>query len=94
MSEPIVLDNGYANRLKLCKAICRKIRFQFPNTPEHNLFFSVIQCAIMDLVNQDKRNGFNRRSALRYLRDDLVHAEACDVDADWIRSLLTKAYLI
>ena len=94
MSKPIILNNGYANRNNLCKAICRKIRHQFPNTPEHNLFYSVVQVAILDLADQSKRNGFNRRSALRYLRNDLVHAEACGVDADWIRGLLTKAHLM
>jgi hypothetical protein len=94
MSEPIVLDNGYANRMALCKAICRKIRAQFGDSPEHKLFFSVVQKAILDVADQSKRNGFYRSSALRYLRDDLVHAEACDVDAEWIRSLLRKTHLI
>ena len=69
-------------------AIIRKIKYQFPSTPEGALFFSIIELAINDLSDNEI---YNRESAINYINNDLSHAEACGISKAWIRELFKKA---
>ncbi|MDH5188844.1 MAG: hypothetical protein OEW37_07805 [Rhodospirillaceae bacterium] len=73
----------------------------FPDTPEGVLYFAVISQCVKDGIQPEYKNfrgakhknsvaAYWRRSALRYLRGPMFHAEMCGVEADYIRRLLKK----
>lgn len=74
------------NRISNINAAIKKIGFAFGDSPEEKLFFKIVAHAIHDL-----RSSEHHRSAKNYLRGDIVHAQACGVDADWIRRVLKDA---
>ncbi len=67
------------------RAICKKIKYQFPDSPEGKLMFGIVQSAIHDLMTAN-----HRRSAILYLTSDIPHAEIAGVNAKWIRDQLRK----
>ena len=69
-------------------AIIRKIKPQFPTSPEGKMFFSVVELALKDLCDN---SDYNRATARSYINNDLSHAEACGVSRVWIRELFAKA---
>lgn len=76
------------------KLVSRKIKYQFPtDTPEGKLMFSVVEKAILDSVKTVPKTGLptiNANTAITYLRSDMPHAEACGVDADWVRKIINS----
>ena len=67
------------------------IRIQFPKSPDGQLMYAVIASAVHDLVS----NKINRvESALSYLKGNMPHAIACDVSANYIRSLIEQGGII
>jgi len=69
----------------------RKIKPQFPSTPDGNLMSAVIEQAINDLVHNRKyKNYKHARSAKKYLDTDMPHALACGIDPDWIRKQISQ----
>ena len=67
-------------------AICRKLSYQFPQTPPGKLFFAIVEMAIKDLVG----NKSDKAGALRYLQGDMPHAMACGVEPDYVRRVLAE----
>ncbi len=73
------------SKITIARTILRKIKYQFPETPEGKLWFSVLKLAILDSFD----HGY-RHEAVRYINGDMEAALICDVDPDWIRSLLLR----
>jgi len=76
----------------------KKIRMQFPDDPHYNLYFSVIERAILDLMprtnkstNKIKEHARLKSTAKKYLSGEIYHAEACGVDSQWIRRIMKEA---
>lgn len=67
-----------------------KIRSEFPPTPQCKLMFSVIEVALRDLTAEA---AIVRSSARRYLSGEMLHAQVCDVDPDWIKRLMNDVGL-
>lgn len=65
------------------------------------LMYSVVERAILDASGdiykaQDSvTKSYNeaKESARDYLNNDLIHAEICGIDPEWIRRVLTKCGL-
>jgi len=79
-------------------AITQKIRTQFPKDPYSQLYFAVVEQAIIDLTprNPATRQAiaiYNkaRDSAKSYLSGTIYHAEACGVDSKWIHRIMKEA---
>ncbi len=68
------------------KGALRRIRYQFPDYPESNLMYSVVERAVLDL--QSRNEGY---SAAKYLSGDIFHAEIIGIDSDWVRQTLRTA---
>jgi len=80
------------------KLACKKIICQFKNTPEEMFFYAIIEQAIRDYSKglQSKASPLeivNSGTAKYYLANDIIHAEMCDVDSEWIRIVLKKCGL-
>lgn len=80
------------------KSVGQKIGFQFPGTPAGALFCRVVQVAILDVsapgvgtVGSKKEQ--DRRSAGKYLAQEMPHAELCGVDSGWIRRVIRNSGL-
>lgn len=74
-----------ASKKRLCiRAALHRIATQFPDCPEANLMFAIIDQAAVDLLNW----GY-REEAKRYLMYS-GHAELCGVDPVWIRETFEK----
>ena len=73
------------------RAALRRIRAQFPATPEGRLMFAVVDKAVWDSLY---RHTWYGESAVRYLEQDLSHAELCGVDPEWIRETLRAMQLL
>ena len=72
-----------------------RIAPHFPKTREGYLFLDIVALALADsrIVVTDKTSGENqllKRSAQRYIDNDLIHAEAVGIDPNWIRMKLKK----
>ena len=85
------------NTRKVAVAV-RKIKPQFPVSPEGKLFFKIVEAAIKDAFpNSDKKmrcgDIVNIDCARLYLHGNLPHAEACGVSSAWIRLVLRKVGL-
>ena len=72
-------------------ACCRKIAMQFGESPEERLFCSIVQQAIRDAFLPSSE--VSKREVLRYIRYDLWNAEACGIDANWVRKTIVDAGL-
>lgn len=70
----------------IAMAVAKKIRHQFPTTPEGRLAFAVVSKAIEDLSSRR-----NRVDASRFLRGDMGWAQLAGVDPDWVRLQLRRA---
>jgi len=67
--------------------ILHKIRSAFNTSiAEHKLMLAIIEAAIHDLYVSSYVS--NRKSAIKYLSNEIVHAEICGVDSDWIRRII------
>jgi len=67
------------------------IRRQVRNTPENRLMFAVFDRAVQDAVSTIPAH--QSESAAIYLEGDMRHAQACDLDPEWVREVLTIAGL-
>ncbi len=77
--------------VKTAKLVIKKIKPQFPDTPEGNLMFAVVSQAIRDVASPTSTITISdQSSALRYLDSDMPHAAICGVQASWIRSIIKK----
>lgn len=82
------------------RAAALKIRHQFGRTPVENLYFAVVEKAILDTsLPVYKRRGIDinaryKGSARRYLEGSIPHAEACGVDPNWVRQILQGVGLL
>lgn len=63
------------------------IKHKFPQSPEGRLFFAIVEKAILDLTD---KSATLRKDAERYLRGDIIHAQLCGVDPEWIRRVCLK----
>ena len=72
---------------KTINAVMRRIRAQFPETPEAKLCCAIVEQAATDLMNKDYKS-----SAEEYLMN-AKHAELCGVDTVWIKESFQKAGL-
>ena len=83
--EPVKPCNQYivSSIFKASMAIT-KIRPQFNKSTNSKFMFSIVEQAIHDL------NKPEHVSARKYLNEEMVHAELCNVDSDWIRRVLTE----
>lgn len=70
----------------IAMAVAKKIRNQFPATPEGRLAFAVVHKAIEDLFHPKHRIG-----ASRFLRGSMGWAEIAGVDPEWVRLQLRRA---
>ncbi len=77
----------------------KRISYQFQDTPLHRLMLGVVATAIDDLEKgnhpyaseNQKRIG---RQAKRYLLGEIIHAQLCGVDPEWIRDTLRTLGLL
>ena len=80
--------------LRRVGSIINRIRKVFPDGGEADLMFGVVRQAIRDAVysntNSNSGDRSHRAVAVRFLREDLIHAEVCGVNPEWIRYLLTN----
>lgn len=74
-------------RLRI-NAVMRRIRFQFPDSPEAKLCCAIVWQAANDLLDKKEHD-----SAVRYLKD-AKHAELCGVDPVWVRESFEKSGLL
>ena len=70
-------------------AAIRKIERQFRPEPYHQLMCAIVCTAIHDLSRKDARI-----LAIDYIENDLIHAELCAVNSDWVRRVLREMRLI
>ena len=49
---------------------------------------------MLNWTNSKNEAERNRSSAKRYLKSDMIHLCACDVDTDWVKQMLVGANLI
>ena len=87
----MLLDNKKSRSLAV-SAISQKIKRKVPNHhPCASLFFSVFETALLDLVDH---NDFNRymsyKSAVSYLRGDMIHLELIGIDSDWVKRVIRQ----
>lgn len=75
---------------KKASLIARKIRSEFPDTPEANLMFAIIYQALKDAASVDAAHltYAERESAIDYLQGDIPHAAICGVDSDYIKKVI------
>ena len=73
------------------RAICKKIGYEFPlQYSEAELFYKVIERAILDLVEKKYR-----QEALEYLfQPEIPEAERCGVDSVWIQDKILQSGLV
>ncbi len=75
-------------------AITKKLSHQFPKSPDANLMLAIIRQALFDFLSPRTKSvgHFNpeseKRSAKRFLKSQILHAEICGVDSDWIRTVI------
>lgn len=89
---------------QLRNAALKKIRTQFPNIPEAQLCFAIIENAVFDLTAKKYRNMSenrkremeeHKRSAEEYLtQDSIFHAELCGVETSWIQRILRECGIL
>ena len=70
-------------------AAISKISMQFRPEPYHRLMCAIVCTAIHDLSRKDARI-----LAIDYIENDLIHAELCGVNSDWVRRVLREMRLI
>ena len=66
-----------------------KIYPLFNGSKIHNLYFGIISQAITDATQAGKL-GLEAR---RYLSKEMIHAEVCGVDSEYVRTILTKMWI-
>lgn len=88
MEKHFIANDQKKEKSFRCGAANKKIRTQFRDTPEHKLCYAVVEQAINDLCDAKEE-----RSAKRYLIGEIVHAELCGVDSDWVRRVILKCGL-
>lgn len=82
-----------------------KAQFNTKADDYHKLCFAVIETAIKDLFASEharmtiKRDDHSfgvciRKSAIEYLSGDIIHAQYCDVDPDWVKRILKRYGLL
>ena len=59
-----------------------KLLTQFGRSPEERLMCAIVCKAIDDAV------AFGSKEAIKYLQDDLIHAEAAGIDPDWVKKVI------
>ena len=65
----------------------KKIGYQFPDTPEGSLMYSIIDQAIADALRGES-------SAIKFLTSTIPHAEICGVDSKWVQEVLIKCGIL
>lgn len=68
----------------------RRIKAQYPDSAEGSLMFEILKGAVFDLFSPD---ADVIQAAAKYLNALMIHAQLCDVEAAWIRKILTQAHL-
>lgn len=74
------------------RLVVRRIKHQFPARPNGQLYLAVVDQAIRDIASNTVIPSV-RFSALRYINEEMMHAEVCGVDSEWIRNSIIKAEL-
>lgn len=98
------------DKMARCKCACQKIKPQFADTPEHKMFFAVVESAIYDLslnpfkkivtddtitkILPNKSTYYAAHTAAEYLQGDIIHANSAGIDPDWIRKVLREFKLL
>lgn len=82
---------------KVLAGLDRKVKYLFGvskdgfNEPSHVLMSSIVLMALSDLYDYRGANSItediDRRDALRYLRGNMPHAQACGVSPGYLRRL-------
>ena len=70
--------------------VSKKIRPEFPKTPEGWLMWAVIDRALRDSYSNDRHIRRDTAIAKQYLRGDMPHAEVCGVSSAWIRRVIRR----
>lgn len=82
-------------KAEILRSLCRRIRYQFPRTPEGALMSGIVERAVLDLGESGAEPGCDgmdvREHALRYLASDMPHAQIAGVDPAWIRKVIASA---
>lgn len=68
--------------------IARVLSFHFPGSPEGQFMFAIVMQAIKDSVHKDKEI---QRDAIRWLNDEIIPAEVCGIDSEFVREIVTKS---
>ncbi len=87
--------------LNKAKAISKKIKPHFPVSPEGQLMYSIVACALVDStiectdkdINKLSTNETNKRKAIAYLKSNMIHCELSGVSSEWVHRLINKAQL-
>jgi len=81
--------------LERAKAVSKKMATMFPNTPEAKLMHAIVECALVDSsrVCNNEADRDNKRSAIAYLKGEMIHCEICGVSSEWVHRLINKAML-
>ena len=66
--------------------VSKKIRPEFPTTPEGKLMFAVVDRALRDAYGCE-----GRMTGKVYLAGPMPHAEICGVSAAWIRRVIERS---
>lgn len=102
--------SAVSDKIARCKCACKKIKPQFADTPQHKLFFAVVERAINDLslnpfknivsdgvttkILPNKSTFYTMHTSAEYLQGDIIHADSAGVDPDWIRRILREFKLL
>jgi hypothetical protein len=87
MTQLSVHDRLNADQMKF---VLSRIRGHFNETPEENLFYTVIDIAIRDAFGRVTSHE-TRHDAIKFLLlPKILYAEAVGISSDWIRSLIKE----
>lgn len=76
-------------QIRIAQGLTKKIKHQFPETPEGLLMFRIVDQAICDLFYLE-----HRVNAIKYLAGPVEAAALAGVDPEWIQYLLKKSGLL
>ena len=81
--------------LSKARAVSKKIKFQFPETPEGRLMFAIVDCAITDSIRDVKTqtDKTERDAAIAYLSQTIPHCEISGVNSEWVHRIINYAGL-
>ena len=80
------------NRALAVSAISQKVKRRVPShQPCADLFFSVFETALLDIVDHNNFDKYvSYRSAVDYLKSDIIHLELMGIDANWVKRIIRK----